>query len=69
MGHAGGRLRQHTLFKSRPDQCGQRAESRARVELLDRRPARARGRAAGCRRRDVRPHALPKLCLCPRPQS
>ena len=50
------------------DQQGQRRRSAGRVDLLDRRAARARGRSVGDRRHHVHPHAVPQHRLCARSQ-
>ena len=51
-----------------PDQQGQCRRPAARMDVLDRRPARSRGRPAGDRRRDVHRHAVPEHRLRSRPQ-
>ena len=51
-----------------PDQQGQRQGPPGRLDLLDRRAARPRGRPAGHRRHDVRARAVPEHRLRARPQ-
>ena len=56
--------------KLEPDQpAANVARPEGRLDVLDRRAARSRGRAAGDRRHDVRPHAVPEQRLCARPSN
>ena len=57
--------RYSTLAQINKDNVG---DSAACLDLLDRRAARSRGRAAGDRRRDVHQHAVPQHRLRARPQ-
>ena len=67
VGDADGRLRQHALLEAQADHRGQCRQAAGRLDLLDRRAARPRGRTAHHRQHDVRPHALPEQGLCSRP--
>src|SRR5438034_5635947 len=55
-----------TRLHVEPDHQGQRQESAARVDVLDRDVAGPRGSAAGRRLDDVRAHVVPQQRLRPR---
>ena len=69
LGVADRRLRQSALQQIGADQQGQRRRSQGRLDVLDGRPARPRGRTLGDRQHDVRAHALSEQGLCPRPEQ
>ena len=60
LGDADGQLRQPALLSAQADHGRQRRQAAGGVDVLDRRAARPRRRAAGHRRRDVRAWAVPE---------
>ena len=64
MGDAGGRLCQHSTFRSQADHCRQCRQTAGRLDFLDRRVAWSRRRPAGDRRHDVPAYAVPEYGLC-----
>ena len=64
-----GNYSQHALQRRSPRSTTSNVgDLQVGLDLLDRRAARARGRAAGDRRRDVHRHAVPEHRLRPRPE-
>ena len=68
-GHADDHLRQSALLQAQSDHRTECRQAAGGVDVLDRRAARPRGRAAGHRRRHVCACAVPQHRLCARPEQ